>query len=352
MAIMQSTREETAAAPASRPTPHCLYCAADDYEPHLENIRDRLGWVAGQWSFLRCRQCGAGMLTPHPRAEDLASFYPPVYTFTLDPKSAGRFARLRARLEYRLFFRPQYEAQARAVLRGIGWRRGQTLDLLDVGAGRGLRLSPFLRRGFRVSAMDFQPQAVEDLRSRLGVPAICTDIAGLTKHYAAGSLDVITAFHVVEHLSDVAAFFNAGWTLLRPGGWIVAAVPLVDCWQARLMKGRWAAVSDAPRHVSLPSQRSLQSVAHRCGFENVSVRPDSLINCAGALGLSLFPGAAVSAAYGGGRLAAVLKRIAGGAATVLATPAVWAENYLLRRPSAGIVFAQKPHTTASHQSEG
>jgi hypothetical protein len=65
--------------------PACLYCEGADCEPFLDGIEDRLRYVSGKWRFNRCKYCGAAMLVPFPRAEELGSFYPPVYTFQPDP---------------------------------------------------------------------------------------------------------------------------------------------------------------------------------------------------------------------------------------------------------------------------
>src|SRR6201993_49466 len=88
--------------------PACPYCEGTDCEPFLHGIEDRLRYVSGKWRFNRCKYCGAAMLVPFPRAEELGSFYPPVYTFQPDPPSAGGLRRLIAKLEYRFFFQHQY----------------------------------------------------------------------------------------------------------------------------------------------------------------------------------------------------------------------------------------------------
>ena len=139
-------------------------------------------------------------------------------------------------LEYHCFFRPIYESQARACSRDIAWDGSTGKRLLDVGCGTGLRLLAFRRRGFEVEGMDFHPESVEYLRRRHGVAAVCTDVDGLQGHFAAASFDVITAFHVVEHVPDVLALFRSCWTLLKPGGHFAGAVPLLDCIQALVWK--------------------------------------------------------------------------------------------------------------------
>lgn len=322
--------------------PPCLYCSDHSYEPLFDNVHDRLGYVPGHWAFWRCLQCGSAMLSPFPKPDDLVSYYPPAYSFTPELGQESAVKRLLARLEYRLFFQPQYEAQARRVFRGILWERMPERRLLDVGCGRGLRLLAFRRHGFEVQGVDFQPEVVAYVTNQLGIRAVCTDVAGLPQSFPRASFDLITAFYLLEHVTDVAATLSSCLQLLKPGGWFVGAVPLVDSLQARLFQERWMNVTEAPRHLSLPSQEGIKRVCRRVGFDKVAIRPDSAFACAAIVGLSLVPGAATTHLYGGASPRRALARLLAGAVTVLSVPWCLVDNHLRRRPALGMVFAQRP----------
>jgi SAM-dependent methyltransferase len=282
------------------------------------------------------------MLSPHPQPEDLAGFYPPVYSFAPDVRRAGRFKRLVAAVEYQLFYRVMYSAQVRRVLRTTGWQRRAGQRLLEVGCGRGLRLLGFRGHGLEVHGMDFQPEVVAYVRDRLGIPAVCTDVAGLKQSFAPASFDFVVAYYVLEHVPDVRAVIASCRQLLRPGGWLVAAVPLVDSVQARLFRGRWLNVAEAPRHLSLPTHEAMVRAFKDTGFGSVIVRPDALIGCATLIGLSVCPGAATTFAYTGSRLGPMLLRPAAALISLLALPWTLVENYVLELPAVGLFFAQKP----------
>lgn len=323
----------------ARQLPPCLYCGHTLFHPWVDEIQDRLRHVPGRWAFQRCQQCGSALLDPHPSPEELSGFYPPVYGFA--PELGGTNRRnWRAWLEYRLFFKPQFDAQANRVLRGIGWKPTPGLRLLDLGCGRGLRLLAFQRRGFEVHGMDFQQEDVAYVQSQLGLPAICTDFDGLMDRFAVGSFDVITAFHVLEHVPDVQQALRTCFQLLRPGGWLVAAIPMVDGIQSRLFKRRWIGVTEAPRHLSLPSQEGLLRATRSAGFASMKMGSDGVLNCAGAFGLSCFPGASTTRTYGaGGRM--VLRSL-GALCALLALPWCLVEYRLTGKPSLGMLFAQTP----------
>src|SRR5215207_787165 len=98
-----TTTSSMVAPPDREVLPACLYCGRRSYTPLYENLQDRLGYVSGRWTFWRCGECGSAVLSPFPRANELASFYPPVYSFRLDLGGGSAFRQLLANLEYRIF---------------------------------------------------------------------------------------------------------------------------------------------------------------------------------------------------------------------------------------------------------
>jgi SAM-dependent methyltransferase len=327
--------------------PPCPYCGAAGTTPLWRDIADRLGIAPGLWEFRNCVGCRSALLRPTPREADLLGYYPPAYSFATGLDANSRFKRCLSSLEYAFFYRPMYRADARRVARNTP---GSTTSatgrgrVLDVGCGRGMRLLAFRRLGYDVFGADFQPDVVESLRTQWDIPAVCADANNLDQFFAKESFDVVTAFHLIEHVPDVSRLLRNCHALLKPGGWLAAAAPLCDSLQAAWFKQRWSGATETPRHVSLPSREGLRRACMSAGFREISIVPDSLLNCAGVLALSLFPRSTTSAAYGNRRAGTVLMRLLAGVATSLAIPYCLFENHICRRPACGIVFAQKPLT--------
>jgi SAM-dependent methyltransferase len=317
----------------------CLYCGGAAFDPLHDGVRDRLGHVPGERRFVRCRACGSSLLDPLPAEEELPGFYPPVYSFTTE--QTGTLKQLLANLEHRLFFGPQYREQVRRVLETCGRSpRGRTL--LDVGCGRGLRLTELKRAGFRPTGLDFQADAVRYIRDTLKIPAEVGGTDDLPKLFPPASFDVVTAFYLLEHVRDVRRVMADCLGALKPGGWFVAAVPLADSLQARLFGKRWIHVTEAPRHLSLPTRAGLRTAAEAAGFEAIHFRPDAMLNAAGPAASSIVSGATLTHVYGGGKWIAIAKRLFGGALTFAALPLCMLEHAACGRMSHGILFARKP----------
>lgn len=329
--------------PPSEQRASCLYCGSQNFAEHFRGIQDRLRYVPGEWSFERCLRCESLRLSPFPAEEAIADFYPPVYSFNLNLAKESRIKRLLTWLEYAVFFGPQYRGQANQVLRGIGWQGERGLRMLDIGCGRGLRLKAFQSRGFDVHGLDLQPEVVEYVRHELGIAASVGGVDSLASNLEAGSFDVITAFYLLEHVSDVQAVLRDCQRLLRPGGWFVGVVPVCDGLQARLFGKRWLHVTEAPRHLSLPSRAGLLTAAENAGYDRAHLRSDSVLNCAGIVAGSLLPGSDITAAYGKRRwMLPMLRRIVGGGLAMGAVPLCLIENHLLGQTSHGMLLARKP----------
>jgi hypothetical protein len=153
---------------------------------------------------------------------------------------------------------------------------------------------------------------------------------------------LVTAFYVLEHVLDVQQMLRSSYSLLKPGGWFAAAVPLIDSLQAAAFGSRWSQVTESPRHISLPSKRGIHAAFAGAGFAQIKLVADSVSNCAGAAGLSIVPSGTTPAVYGAPRGWRVLNRLFAVAAALLSVPGCVFESQIVRRPAMVIVFGRKP----------
>lgn len=319
----------------------CLYCGGDELALLYETVRDRLRYVRGNWTFRRCQKCGSAVLSPLPTAAEVADFYPPVYSFAPGDVDGNGWRRAWARVEYQLVYRTMYDGDARRILRHTLGRDASGKSLLDVGCGRGHRLVAFQRRGCQVTGSDFQPGVVEYVRKELGIAAHCCGIGDLEKRFAPETFDLVTAFCVLEHVRNVQQMLESCYLLLKPGGWFAAAVPLIDSLQASAFGARWSQVTEAPRHISLPSRRGLRTALQQAGFTQIKLVADSAATCASSIALSLVPNATFCASYGQRRPAGFLRRLLAIGTALVSVPWCAFENGIARRPGIGIFLGKR-----------
>jgi len=318
----------------------CQYCDASRFTLLFDHVTDRLRHAAGKWRFYQCEECGSAQLDPLPPQEAMALTYPEVYSpAPADGPAQGVLGLLR-NLEHHVFFARVYRTQVATVMKYTDGSEMSGRSLLDVGCGRGLRLVEFARRGYDVLGIDFQADAVAYVKG-LGIPALVADVRELATAVDHRRFDVVTAFYCLEHAYDVADMLRSCNDVLRPGGWLVAACPLIDSLQAWVFGRRWSQVSEAPRHITIPSRRGVRVALARFGFTRIQMVADSAIWCAGMAAQSLLPRSATTFAYSSPRLTTWIVRVAAAAAAIAWVPLSVVENYLIRRPGCGIFYCQK-----------
>jgi SAM-dependent methyltransferase len=134
--------------------------------------------------------------------------------------------------------------------------------LLDVGAGRGRFVASARRAGYQATGLEPSLRGVR----AAAAGGIELAHAGIEQaEVAPGSLDVVSLWHVLEHLGDPAAALRqvAGW--LGPTGVLLVGVPNLDSLQARLGGERWFHL-DAPRHRVHFTPRGLEALLRSRGF--------------------------------------------------------------------------------------
>lgn len=264
----------------------CPGCARPDSQL-LWEVGDRLfGTTARRFEIRRCAACALLFLWPPPAPEELPGFYPEGYW--VGPSDRRGLGGLRSRL-MEAYRKLVLVDQVRFVRRTVAdqRRRGTWLRLADVGCGDGSFLEACGARP--CLGLDWSPRAVRSARAR-GIPAIVGRLEAVPLR--AGSLSVLTMFHVLEHVSPAGSCLEAARRLLAPDGRLVVQVPNVDSWQSRFLRDRWAGY-DPPRHLIDYSVTTLRATLERHGFEilratHFSMR-DSPTTLANSLAPRLYP---------------------------------------------------------------
>lgn len=95
--------------------------------------------------------------------------------------------------------------------------------LMDVGCGTGVTLEEFGRLGW-ICGLDLSGRALAYTKKRdPSLPVVQADLRNLP--IASGSLDVVLAFDVIEHLDDDVAAAREIHRVLKPGGIAILNVP-------------------------------------------------------------------------------------------------------------------------------
>ena len=139
-------------------------------------------------------------------------------------------------------------------------------SILDVGSGTGDFLSFMNSNGYEVTGVENNPKA--SLISKKNDIKIHENISELSNN----SFDLITLWHVLEHLPDPEEILKKIFNLLNKSGHLIIAVPNVYSLDKDYYCANWAGF-DVPRHLWHFSTPFLINFARKYNFELIRTRP-------------------------------------------------------------------------------
>lgn len=214
----------------------CILCGKPSDEIHI---------YKDGYSYVRCRDCGSAYLRPQPTAEELKDFYNTTYQvdFRRNKKTASRKAR-RFLKEIDKFTKPG--------------------GLLELGCSYGFFLKKAKENGWTVKGLEWSGQACNYALRELNLDVSDESLHefGLTQR----KFDVVTAWHVLEHLADPWQELTNIRKVLNDEGIFSFTTPNLDSLQFKLLGNRWEWISP-PAHLYMFGISSITHLLKKSGFE-------------------------------------------------------------------------------------
>jgi len=148
----------------------------------------------------------------------------------------------------------------------INSQQPQKGKLLDIGAGTGDFLLTAKNDGWETIGVEPSDRA-KNIAKEKGISFV-EEIRTLENH----SLDVITMWHVLEHVPDLELQIQELKRLLKPTGTLIIAVPNYKSFDASHYETFWAAY-DVPIHFWHFSKKSIQLLFERVDMKLEKVHP-------------------------------------------------------------------------------
>lgn len=145
------------------------------------------------------------------------------------------------------------------ILRQTQLQKGK---LLDVGAGTGSFASEMQEAGWSVTGLEPDETARENALKNHQLSLLNPD---QLFYLDAGGFDVITLWHVLEHVHGLHDYVARFQTLLKDTGKLIIAVPNFTSYDSKKYGEYWAAY-DVPRHLYHFSPEGMQAVLQEHGF--------------------------------------------------------------------------------------
>lgn len=230
----------------------CPLCGGTDMTPKC-TCTDY--YVSGeQFDILSCHTCGFTFTQDVNVGDDIDRYYNnPQYISHSDTKK-GLINRL-----YHLVRKIMLKRKVALVSRVYQHRAGK---LLDIGTGTGYFPAMMRDKQWTVDAIEKNESARQFAHTRFGLDVM--DERGLDR-LQNGTYDVVTLWHVMEHLEDLNHIWERLYQLLNEKGILVVAVPNIASYDAEKYGAEWAAY-DVPRHLWHFTSGTIQRLGAKHGF--------------------------------------------------------------------------------------
>lgn len=143
--------------------------------------------------------------------------------------------------------------------------------ILDIGCGTGDFLQVCERSGWTIAGVEPNEDARQLASSKTKFKEYHNTIEELIESEPE-SFDLITMWHVLEHIPNLADFISKIKTVLKPDGVLIVAVPNFKSKDAEHYGSNWAAY-DVPRHLWHFSRNSMESIFSEFDMKILEVLP-------------------------------------------------------------------------------
>ena len=230
----------------------CPLCGGQQLE-HALTCTDH--YASGeQFEVIRCVHCGLLMTQGVPVEAEIGKYYETPDYISHSDTQQGLMNRV-----YHWVRQYMLSRKAALVKRTSGLSEG---SLLDYGTGTGYFANAMLCQGWKVKAIEKSPQARAFAKKQFGLNV---EAEHSLKDYPSMSLDVVTLWHVMEHLEHLNEMWETLHRILKDKGVLIVAVPNPESYDARKYKEWWAAY-DVPRHLWHFSPLVMQRFGEKHGF--------------------------------------------------------------------------------------
>ncbi len=230
----------------------CLVCNSQEFQDYF--ITDDF-FVSGKtFPVLKCHKCGFVFTQDIPAADEIGPYYKSEDYISHSNTQKGLVNKI-----YHSIRNIMLERKYRLI---NGLIKGK--DLLDIGCGTGYFPHFMQHKGYSVSGMEMDSDARKFALENFGLSVYSPEnllTKTLEKKY-----DVITLWHVLEHLHEADKYMEWIISALKDDGVLILALPNCDSFDAGFFKGHWAAY-DVPRHLWHFTPESLENYITKCGFK-------------------------------------------------------------------------------------
>ncbi len=201
-----------------------------------------------------CSECGFHFTQDHPDEADIGPYYQSEDYISHSDTSKGLIntiyhwvRKIMLRKKYRLI---NHETPKK--------------KLLDIGCGTGYFLNYMQNKNYRIYGVEKEKNAREFAINNFNIPVTSPDDFLNQTHDE--QYDIITLWHVLEHIQNFNGYLKSFHKKLNPNGILIIALPNCKSYDANYYRQYWAGY-DVPRHLWHFDPNTLERLMKIHGFK-------------------------------------------------------------------------------------
>lgn len=222
----------------------CPWCDSEKTQIHLW-VKD-LFLTQEPFEIHECMKCGLLFTEPRPKPEEIGKYYESKEYYSHQENKKGFIPKIYESVK-------KVNLRHKRKLATEGMKAG---TLLEIGCGVGDFLHEMEQNGWNCTGIEPSKEAKAIAKNRVKAKLLDpNEIATLEDE----SFDLITLWHVLEHVDNLKEEVMHLQRLLKKGGCLVLALPNFKSADAEFYKEYWAAY-DVPRHLNHFCRESINNI--------------------------------------------------------------------------------------------
>ena len=236
---------------------NCPVCGSQKFDPFISG-KDY--FLTGEvFNIVKCHDCGFRFTNPRPKAENLGKYYESTYYISHSDSRKGLFASVYQMVR-------KYTLSRKLALISKFQQKG---EILDIGCATGQFLNYMAEHGWNTTGIEPDEKTRVHAISEYGLKVYPEEQLNVLQK---SSFDVITMWHVLEHVAELNTRTEQLKNLLKPQGTLIIAVPNCNAYDAKKYGEFWAGY-DLPRHLYHFTKEDVKLLLENHGFTIVNIMP-------------------------------------------------------------------------------